>query len=146
MLLHSLLNLYLVILWILNFKFILLAPTHVGARAGAYLPPLWGSIFANFYWCGSLFCYVFSLWRPFLPCEGLSATFFFNWEIFFVFMEGLFATFLYVVAFFPLLRVFLLALAFLLPFSPYEGPFLGLPLPPLQKFLRAPMYTPPHTT
>ena len=49
MLLHSLLNLYLVILWILNFKFILFVPTHVGARAGAYLPPPWGGIFANFY-------------------------------------------------------------------------------------------------
>ena len=91
----------------------------------------------------------FAMFSPyedlFLPCEGLSATFFFNWEIFFVFMEGIFATFLYVGAFFPLLRLFLLDGAFLLPFCPYEGPFLGLPLPPLQKFLRAPMYTPPHT-
>ena len=145
MLLHSLLNLYLVILWILNFKFILLVPTHVGARAGAYLPPPWGGIFANFYWCGSLFCYVFSLWRPFLPCEGLSATFFFNWEIFFCLYGGPFCYFSLCGGLFPLLRLFLLDGAFLLPFCPYEGPFLGLPLPPLQKFLRAPMYTPPHT-
>ena len=46
---------------------------------------------------------------------------------------------------FSLTETFLLDGAFLLPFCPYEGPFLGLPIPPLQKFLQAPMYTPPHT-
>ena len=89
MLLHSLLNLYLVILWILDFKFILLVPTHVGAKVGDREEDFL-----------LLFIHVraillrFSLYgKLFIPCEGLSATFFFICEIFSVFMEGLCATF-----------------------------------------------------
>ena len=94
-----------------------------------------GAFFATFSPYEDLFYHV----RAFLLLFSLIGRSFLSlWRAFF-------ATFLYVVAFFPLLRLFFTRWGLSAPLLSLRGAFFRLAPPPLQKFLRAPMYTPPHT-
>ena len=64
---------------------------------------------------------------------------------FFVFMEGIFATFLYVVAFFPLLRLFFTRWGLSAPLLSLRGAFFRLAPPPSTKISAgAYLYATPH--
>ena len=78
MFLHSPLNLDLVILWILNFEFVLLFWGTFFTIWGpfCYLFIHLGDPFGRY---GGPFCNFFSLLETFLPCGRLSATFFSIW-------------------------------------------------------------------